>query len=100
MDGLDLREIVAGRGPERRILHSDTWRFKENGDAWYDISSVYDGEYKLVFYRHVNQMRLKRQDDLARPPTNLIETMAVPKHLDEAMGAYMEHTGGPPTLND
>ncbi len=100
MDGLDLREILAGRGPERRILHSDTWRFKENGDAWYDISSVYDGEYKLVFYRHVNQMRLKRQDDLARPPTNLIDTMPVPAHLDEAMGAYMEHTGGPPTLHD
>ncbi len=100
MDGLDLREILTGRGPERRLLHSDTWRFKENGDAWYDISSVYDGEYKLVFNRHLNLMRLQRQDDLARPPANLIETMAIPKHLDEAMGAYMEHTGGPPTLHD
>jgi arylsulfatase A-like enzyme len=100
MDGLDMRDILEGRYPKPRLLHSDTWRFKENGEPWYDITSVYDGEYKLLFYRHLNQMRLKRQDDLGSPPANLIDTMRVPKHLNKAMEAYMEHTGGPPSMHD
>jgi hypothetical protein len=99
MDGLDLRDVLAGRTPQRRILISDTWRFKQDGSPWYDNVSVYDGEHKLEFYRAKNIMQLVRQDDMATPATNLIDTLRIP-HLDDAMAGYIEQTGGPPMLHD
>ena len=99
MDGLELRDILDGRTPQHRILFSDTWRFKRDGSPWYDNVSAYDGEHKLVVYRAKNLTRLVRQDDMATPATNLIDTLRIP-HLDDAMAGYIEQTGGPPILHD
>jgi len=100
MDGVDLRDVIAGKHASGRVLHSDTWRFKASGEPWFDLASVYDDEHKVLFFRHTNQMRLERRDDRNPQTTNLIDDMAIPKHLENAMGAYMEQTGGPPDLHD
>ncbi|HPB98766.1 MAG TPA: sulfatase-like hydrolase/transferase [Polyangiaceae bacterium] len=99
MDGVDLREVLTGKH-KHRVLHSDTWRFKVNGEPWFDLTSAYDDQHKLLFFRHTNQMRLERRDDPNPQTTNLLDEIPIPKHLDDAMGAYMEQTGGPPDIHD
>ena len=100
MDGIDLREAAARSEPVPRILVSETWQFKVTGEPYYDIVATYDGKYMLELYRHLNQRRLVSQDDFNRPQKNYIDLMPIPSHLDQAMGEYLEQTGGPPALHD
>lgn len=100
MDGVDLRDFAASDALVPRVLVTDTWRFKKDGDPWYDIVATYNGEYKLELYRHLNLRRLVRQDDMNRPQKNYLDEVPVPPALQEAMGAYLEQTGGPPDLHD
>jgi arylsulfatase A-like enzyme len=98
MDGMDLREIATGGGPDARIVVSETWRYRTNGKPYYDVVGVFDGQYKLVFFRVKNQMRLVRQDDLSKPAKNWFNEVKMP-HLEKAMADYLEQTGGPPKIH-
>jgi arylsulfatase A-like enzyme len=100
MDGKDLRDLLASPTLVPRVLISDTWRFKKSGDPWYDVVAAYNGEYKLQFNRNLNLRRLFRQDDQGRPPKNYLDEVPVPPELKDALGAYLEQTGGPPDMHD
>ncbi len=92
LDGIDLAEVVAGRGPEKRILFSDTWQYGRKGASTSDLVTAFDGKRKIVLDRHDHSMLTYDQRDPSAKPVR-VEGLAVDQKVRALMG-YIEESGG------
>lgn len=97
LDGIDLGPLVAKPELEHeRVLCSDTWRLRRNGELIVDIAAAYNGRYKLAFSRLSGTSFLYDQRGLTER-RSLVHARSRSK-LSQALWTYLEATGGPPTV--
>jgi hypothetical protein len=93
LDGLDLGKYIPPRRalPER-VLLSDTWQFRRDGEQFTDLVAAYNGRRKVVLDRGDHSYLAYDQSQPSAAPRP-IEGWAVDELVRTMMG-YVEETGG------
>ena len=99
LDGVDLARWGAQRQPtEARVLLSDTWQYAPDGSCFNEKIAAYDGQRMLVLDRKTHTHRSYDMGDGRWVPDPRAADAAGP--LREALGRYVEETGGALDLSD
>jgi len=99
LDGIDLGKVVSGSlAIHQRILISDTWRLRRDGQIAVDMTAAYNGNDKLILKRLSGTVSLCDQRVLAEP-CRLVYVRSR-NRLSQALWEYIETTGGPPMIDE
>jgi membrane-anchored protein YejM (alkaline phosphatase superfamily) len=98
LDGMDLRDVVAGANNKPRILFSDTWRYDALERLEINYATAFDGTNKVILDRVTGGLfEFDQQTELR--PREAHENPAF-RTLARALYGYLEETGGAIDLSE